>query len=195
MLDKADVRRRAQVLRDGEADRPRKSAVIRQRIEQLPEYRNAGVVASYIGINSEVDTRDLVVGRLAQSAATSVVYRVGIDLKLAFIHFFEELAQGTFGLWEPVPDVRQDPKRHCRVTEVDLFLVPGLAFDRRGGRIGYGRGFYDRLLARARADAVFLGLAFEGQLVSRVPMTDDDLPVHLIVTEKQVYRTDAADSS
>jgi 5-formyltetrahydrofolate cyclo-ligase len=76
------------------------------------------------------------------------------------------------------------------LEEVDLFLVPGLVFDREGYRIGHGGGYFDRVLARARPDALILGLAFEYQVIGRVPRDPWDIPVQRIVTEGQILRTD-----
>jgi len=87
--------------------------------------------------------------------------------------------------------VATDPERRCLPADVDLFLVPGLAFDREGGRIGYGKGYYDRLLGAARPGAIFLALAFEGQMVEDVPMLSYDVPVHLVMTERATHRPTA----
>jgi 5-formyltetrahydrofolate cyclo-ligase len=72
---------------------------------------------------------------------------------------------------------------------VDLFVVPGVAFDRAGGRLGHGRGYYDRLLAQARVDAPFVAAAFDCQLVPGVPVTPRDVPVDAIATELALHRT------
>ena len=107
---------------------------------------------------------------------------------MALIQSIDELVPASFGLLEPVPSVVADPERRCVPADVDLFLVPGLAFDREGGRIGYGKGYYDRLLGAARPGAVFLAVAFEGQRVEHVPMLAHDVPVHLVMTERSTHR-------
>ncbi len=188
MIAKSDLRARAKTARDAEPDRGPKEAAIALRVEELPEYRRARVVASYVGVNSEVATRGLIEGRLARGEATAVVYRQDGDLALCLIQSLDELAQASFGLWEPVPSVVADAERHYAPEDVDLFLVPGLAFDPAGGRIGYGKGYYDRLLGAARPGAVFLALAFECQMVDQVPMSPRDVPVNLVVTERATYR-------
>jgi 5-formyltetrahydrofolate cyclo-ligase len=71
---------------------------------------------------------------------------------------------------------------------VDLFVVPGLAFDRSGGRVGFGRAYYDGLLAKAGPQARFVAVAFHSQLVPRVPMLAHDVFMHAIVTEREVIR-------
>ena len=188
MNAKAELRTRARTARDAEPQRGSKEAAIARRVEQLPAYQRAGVVASYVGVKSEVATRSLIEGRLARGEATAVVYRHEGNLALCLIRSLDELAPVSFGLWEPLPSVVADPQRHCPPTDVDLFLVPGLAFDRAGGRIGYGKGYYDRLLGAARPGAVFLALAFECQMMGHVPMLPHDVPVHLVATERATYR-------
>jgi len=188
MNAKSELRARAKTVRDAESERDSKGAAIALRVEQLAEYRRAGVVATYVGVKSEVGTRSLIEGRLARGQPTAVVYRKEGDLSLCLIQSLDELAPASFGLLEPVPSVAEDPERHCPPTDVDLFLVPGLAFDVAGGRIGYGRGYYDRLLGAARPGAVFLALAFECQMVECVPMLPHDVPVHLVLTERATVR-------
>jgi 5-formyltetrahydrofolate cyclo-ligase len=175
-------------LRDGLANRAARSSDLQQRLVALPEYQSASLVAAFVGVRSEVETRPLLASRLAARQGTGVVFRTGGDLGVARILDLDELTEATFGLWEPRPEIASDPHRLCGATDVDLFLVPGLAFDLHGGRLGYGRGYYDRLLSQARPDAVFLAVAFECQMVPSVPMTTSDVPVHLIVTEDRVVR-------
>jgi 5-formyltetrahydrofolate cyclo-ligase len=188
MNAKSELRARAKTARDAEPQRGLKEAAIAVRVEQLPQYRQARVVATYVGVKSEVGTRSLIEGRLARGEPTAVVYRKDGDLALALIQSIDELVPASFGLFEPIPAVVADPERHCGPTEVDLFLVPGLAFDPAGGRIGYGKGYYDRLLGAARPGAVFLALAFESQVVEQVPMLAHDVPVHLVMTERSTHR-------
>ncbi len=187
MNAKSELRAQARAARDAEPQRDLKEAVIAVRVEQLPQYRQAGTVATYVGVKSEVGTRSLIDGRLARGEPTAVVYRQDGDLALALIQSIDELVPASFGLLEPVPSVVADPDRRCAPSDVDLFLVPGLAFDREGGRLGYGKGYYDRLLGTARPGAVFLALAFESQMVENVPMLSHDVPVHLVMTERDTH--------
>lgn len=188
MIAKSELRARAKTVRDAEPERGPKEAAIARRVEQLAEYRRARVVATYVGVNSEVATRSLIEGRLARGQPTAVVYRQDGDLALCLIQSLDELAPASFGLWEPDPAAVADAERHCAPADVDLFLVPGLAFDPAGGRIGYGKGYYDRLLGEAQPGAVFLALAFECQMVEHVPTSPRDVPVHLIVTERTTHQ-------
>ncbi len=192
MGTKQTLREEARSRREREPDRPAKSLAIQRRVEGLEEYRLARVVASYVGIGAEVETRGLLEDRLMREAPTAVVYRDGQTLGMCLIRSLDELEATSFDLWEPPRTLRLDSARQCSTVDVDLFLVPGLAFDLAGGRIGYGRGYYDSLLGNARPSSNFIGLAFQSQIVDRVPMTAHDIPVHMIVTELADYRASPA---
>jgi 5-formyltetrahydrofolate cyclo-ligase len=111
---------------------------------------------------------------------------------MCLIDSLDELEVNTFDLLEPPLTLRLNTARQCPPGEVDLFLIPGLAFDMAGGRIGYGRGYYDSLLANASPGSTLIGLAFDCQIVDRVPMTGHDVPVGLIVTESGVHQVNPA---
>ena len=189
---KQRLREEARIRRGGESDRSAKSLAIQHRVENLPEYQEARVVSSYVGIGSEVRTRGLLEARLARKSATAVVYRDGITLGMCLIDSLDELEVNTFDLLEPPLAVRLDTARQCPPDEVGLFLIPGLAFDLAGGRLGYGRGYYDSLLANASPGSSLIGLAFDCQIVDRVPMAGHDVPVGIIVTESGVHRVSPA---
>jgi len=93
----------------------------------------------------------------------------------------EGLVRGEYGIWEPSPDCPAvDP------ATVDLVVVPGVAFDPLGNRLGYGAGYYDRFLRRVRPDCPACGLAFEFQVVSWIPASPTDVPLDFVVTEARV---------
>ncbi len=188
MTTKAALRALALARRDAEPDRDRKSRRILDRVMALPDFGRAGTVATYVGVKSEVTTANLLRAAMSVGTRTAVPCREGGDLALYAIEMLGELEEAGFGLREPAARVRADPDRRVAPETVDLLVVPGVAFDRRGGRIGYGRGYYDRLLARCRPDAPRVGLAFECQLVEAIPMGPADQPMDLVVTEADVYR-------
>jgi 5-formyltetrahydrofolate cyclo-ligase len=94
----------------------------------------------------------------------------------------EELVPARFGLLEPDPN----RMRVASPNEADVIIVPGVAFDREGRRVGFGGGYYDRLLSGNGALAV--ALSYEGQLVEKAPVDAHDVPVDVIVTERAIYR-------
>ncbi|RLF39548.1 MAG: 5-formyltetrahydrofolate cyclo-ligase, partial [Thermoplasmata archaeon] len=93
------------------------------------------------------------------------------------IENLDDLERGAFGILEP-----QNKKIYT--GDIDIIIVPGIAFDFRGYRIGYGKGFYDRFLRGA--DALKIGIAYDFQIVKQIPEDDGDVPVDIIVSEKRV---------
>ena len=88
-----------------------------------------------------------------------------------------DLAPGAFGVWEPTA-----PRGRVRLRDLDLVLVPGLAFDRQGHRLGHGHGYFDRLLDRLPKTTATVGLAFRFQLLDRLPVDPHDRAVHTVLT-------------
>lgn len=181
-------RQQALERRRQQSDPERLSHRVWETLWAREEYRRAGVVMSYVGVRQELRTRPFL-PQIGQDGKTLVVpYCIEDRLGLFRLESLEELAQGYFGLWEPRPELRGDPERQVAPTALDLILVPGVAFDPQGGRLGHGRGYYDRLLAQVRPDAVLVGLAFECQIVPAVPCQTHDVAMDLVLTERTVYR-------
>ena len=140
-------------------------------------------VALYSAKGSEVNT-----GRIdafARGAGMVVAYpRVLAGARLLAFHAVtpDELAPAPFGLREPSADAPQ-----VAVAAIAAFVVPGLAFDRSGGRIGWGRGHYDATLAAASPSALRVGLAYECQLVDEVAREAHDEALNIIITEVATY--------
>jgi 5-formyltetrahydrofolate cyclo-ligase len=160
------------------------------RLLSLPELRAADCVAAYCSFRDEPDTTAILEGLLSAGKRLALprINRPAGRLDLYEVDSLEDLVPGVWGIREP------DPVR-CRAVppgEVDFVLVPGVAFDRTGGRLGYGRGYYDRLLAechRARGAVPAVAVAFDAQICARVPMEAHDIRLDGIVTETACYRT------
>ncbi len=156
------------------------AAQIRRNLADLPELRAASCVLAYAAFGVEVDL-DALLERLLGSGATVVLpYVEGDSLHCAPVGSLDELAPGFRGVREPPAPARQaaDPRL------IDVALVPGVAFDRRGGRLGYGGGHFDRLLAGLRPDAKVIGIAYHAQLVDAVPIEQHDRRVDMVATEE-----------
>jgi len=180
---RAEVRR----LRVGQPDKELLSQVIWKRLIALPEYENARRVIVYIDHRSEVRTRTFLADIWAAKKQVVVPYCEGDDLGLFRMEHLGELEPGTMGILEPQPKLRQDAARAVRLEPSDLIILPGVAFDRQGGRLGQGGGYYDRLLKDAPDGVVCIGIAFECQLVEAVPCMPHDMRVDKVVTEVAVY--------
>jgi 5-formyltetrahydrofolate cyclo-ligase len=99
----------------------------------------------------------------------------------------DELAIGMYKILEPKSALRLHPNKQVQATELDLIMVPGVAFDRTGARMGHGKGYYDKLLQHARLDAPLAALAFECQLFPEIPTAPHDIFMDMIITERAIY--------
>jgi 5-formyltetrahydrofolate cyclo-ligase len=166
-------------------ERAAASASIARRVEALLAQRVVAgdVVALYAAKGSEVETG--LIDTAARRAGLRVVYpRVVEGDRVLVFHEVQrdELVHSRYALLEP----RAEMKR-VALAEIAAFVVPGLAFDRTGGRVGWGRGHYDATFETSRMEALRLGLAFECQLVDRVPREAHDALVHFVITEATTY--------
>jgi 5-formyltetrahydrofolate cyclo-ligase len=162
--------------------------------------RSGQWLCSYVDIDPEVQTRAwlqawLEQGRepmgpglksLGEPVRVAVPYCLPQHLELFHLRDWGELQESRFGLWEPGRELRS-PERTVAPSQIDVFLVPGLAFDRAGNRLGYGKGYYDRLLKQKSPAALAIALAFSQQLYSTVPVQPLwDTPVDVIITEREI---------
>ena len=194
-MDKAALRREVLARRSALTDRASRSMAIESRLRSLSEFGRAGTIASYVGVGEEVATVGLIEEALARNITIAVPWRAGSDLHLARILSLAELVPVSFGLLEPPPGLAASTARVVAPEDAGLLLIPGVAFDREGGRLGHGKGFYDRLLARAGLGPLRIALAFDCQVVERVPMEAGDERMDLVVTEEAVYRVSARTAS
>ncbi len=156
-------------------------------VTAIGELPTGSVVALYAAKGSEVDTaaldaharaRGWVVAypRVVAGSRVLVFHAAGID---------ELVTVGGLGLREPAVGTPA-----VSIGDIAAFVIPGIAFDRKGGRVGWGRGHYDATLATAAVDVKRVGLAFECQLIDHVPDEDHDVGLDIICTEAATYRVD-----
>lgn len=186
-VSKAEIRARALENRCRLLDREARSSAVCTRFWELPLFSDSQAVLAYMSVRDEVITTELVDRLLASNKRTVVPYCVGDELRLFLLSSLAELELGTFGILEPRQSLRSLPEKCIEPRELDLLAVPGVAFDRSGGRVGHGRGYFDGLLQQVRPDAFSIGLAFECQLFDQVPMDTHDVQLDAIVTEEAVY--------
>jgi 5-formyltetrahydrofolate cyclo-ligase len=184
---KAAIREQARKNRVAQPDKDALSAAIVRTFESLPEYAAAKTVMYYVDVRSEVRTRQALPAAIAGSKKIAVPYCVDGYLRLFHLTRMEDLATGMYGILEPRDELRDLPEKKVDVKEVDLIMVPGVAFDRRGARMGNGLGYYDKLLENARPDAALVAIAFECQLFPEIPVGEHDIFMHKLVTEAGVY--------
>lgn len=189
---KAELRRKAYDRRNGQVGKDELSRLICDKFTTLESYRQSETVMWYLHCRSEVRTLPAVARALCENKKTVVPYCTrDLDgnkiLGLWRLEDLSELVPGTWGILEP-PRIRWDEtERKVHPQSLDLIMVPGVGFDRQGGRIGNGAGYYDRLLQSVRKDAVVAGVCYESQIFSNLPMAAHDVYMDRVITEKNVY--------
>ncbi|MGH3089640.1 MAG: 5-formyltetrahydrofolate cyclo-ligase [Rubrobacteraceae bacterium] len=187
MLRETKSRLRREVLhrRDTltESKRAAGSAEILRKVRGLAAYREANVVLAYSSFGSELRTAGFLRSVL-EEGKTLALPRIDREKKLLNLHAVrnldEDLEPGVWGIREPGADLPA-----VDLAEVDIALVPGVAFDARGGRLGHGAGFYDRLLGSSKKRPLLVAGAFEVQMVEGVLMAAHDIPMDLVATESR----------
>jgi 5-formyltetrahydrofolate cyclo-ligase len=157
------------------------SIAIAERLLALPELAETRTVLLHAALRDEVDLAAVIGPLLARGVRTLFPRVRGTELELVAAADLRTLQLGYRGIMEPVgPAI--DP------TVIDAAIVPGVAFDPQGGRLGQGGGHYDRLLPRLPPDAVRIGVCFACQVVPAVPREPHDVPMHLVVHERRTHR-------
>jgi 5-formyltetrahydrofolate cyclo-ligase len=192
MDSKACLRRRLVAQRGTLSKRAilQKSAAIAGHVMRLPAFYASQTLMAYLALAQEVQTWRLI--EAARQQHKRIVVPVIEGNALVAVELPIDKAQlqcGAYGILEP-----RCKQAAIRPEEIDFVLVPGLAFDRQGGRVGFGRGYYDRFLCQLPVTARFCGLAFNMQVVSHVPCMPYDICMHYVATEEGIMHcfTDSA---
>lgn len=181
MRTKADFRARAKMLRTQHADDPPASFLATAK--QLPVFVDASAVAIYLRCGVEASTEDIIAYGHTNGK------RIGVPVwtpetgvyTFCDLHRGDRLVPGRMNIREPAD------KRPADSTIYDIFLVPGLLFDTHGTRIGHGKGYYDRLLAKRHPRAVIAALAFDWQITTeRLPYEPHDISMDVLITPTRV---------
>jgi 5-formyltetrahydrofolate cyclo-ligase len=161
------------------------SAAITERLLQLPEYRQAGTVLGYMNFGAEFAS-ELWVARVLADGKRLALPKVNRHTNHLDLYWVEDpenqLAAGLWGIREPVVERCE---RLDNPNEVEFALLPGVAFTRDGARLGYGGGFYDKLLAGMTQRPVLVAAAFAMQIVEQLPQEATDIKVEWIITEQE----------
>ncbi len=161
----------------------RKNNLVLEKLKRTPEFRKSMALMFYVAMSGEVDTKSLLLEVLREGREVAVPYvdRKTNSLISVQIHNPEQdLHPGTYGILEPKPDLicPFDPNR------LDLVLVPGVAFDRQGHRLGRGKGYYDRFLKTLPPHVKCFGLAFDFQVFKSVPIENFDVSMDRIIANE-----------
>jgi 5-formyltetrahydrofolate cyclo-ligase len=185
---KREARARARQARDQVIASERRTAAeqLAEALLALPELAAVSVVLAYASLPNELDPA-LAVLRLRQRGARIAYPRIespGV-LGMHYVDHEVELEPGPFGLAQPKSHALRAPHE-----AIDAVIVPGVAFDVRGTRLGYGGGYYDRLLPLCRPDCIRIGIAFDEQLLEHIPAEHHDACVDVVVTPQRTIRPD-----
>jgi len=187
---KQELRNRYLSYRNGlsAAKRKEKSEEIQKRLKQEPAFQKAEAVLVYMDYRSEVETSALVEELLYSGEKRIFAPKVeGMNIRFYEIISMEDLKEGYQGIREPEADGQRLFTQEMSQELKTLILVPGAVFDRQRGRMGYGKGFYDRYLAAFPA-LNSVALAFECQIAKKVPEETHDKKTDMIITEAGVIK-------
>lgn len=175
------LQKRDSIAKDLKAE---KDISILQRIIMLPEFSDAKTILFYASFRSEADTMDMIKLslHLGKLAVLPRVCKKEHILKLYEIKNMDELARGYMWILEP----SVDEARLRKLSDIDLVIIPGAAFDTQGNRLGYGAAYYDKLLATLERKIPIIAPAYEEQVVEKIPAEPHDIKVDKIITDKRV---------
>lgn len=165
-----------------ESERSKKDSAIKGKMFSLPEFKKAKIILFYVSIRGEVRTDKMISESLEKGKRILVPFA---DLKnktllISEINDLDELSPGAFGIPEP-----KNPKEFP-LERIDIVVIPGIAFDMKGNRVGYGMGFYDRFLKTLKPHVHKIALSYGLQIVSGIPTDGEDVRVNKIITEKEI---------
>ena len=159
-----------------------KSKQLMERFTGLAAYEDAKVIMAFVPFRNEVDTRYLVEKGMADGKQMLVPLTITKERKMIPSHLLdwdEDLVPGAYGIPEPAAD----KVRPVEPEQIDLVIVPGVAFDLQGNRLGYGGGYYDRFFEVLQPDCKLVAIGFELQIVPEIPVEEWDQQVDGLVTE------------
>ena len=186
MDNKKNLRYKIQIARDKipEEIRIEKTRQIAANFIKTDEYRKAKAVLIYYPFRSELDTT-IILKKAQKDGKKIILPRVlGDRLDLYFVENLKtQLEKGNFGIMEPITNICKS----ASISDIDLAVIPGVCFDKNFNRIGYGGGFYDRLIPLLHKGIKKISLCFEMQVIDRIPVSCHDVKVDKIITESNTY--------
>ena len=193
MERKNKMRRQAYDRRNAQEDKDEISARACQKFMALPEYQRAKTAMWYIDCRSETRTKPELLEEVAKGEKKIIVPYCTEDengenkLGLWWMESLEEMVVGKWNILEPPRELWGNPEKEVEPEDLDIIMVPGVGFDRKGGRMGNGQGYYDRLLEKARPDCPLVALCYESQLFDEVLVAPHDVYMDMVITEDAVY--------
>ncbi len=188
LLDKKSLRKEIIFRRDSIPSdiKEVKDRAIEKQLTGLKSFQDARTILFYASFRSEVNTEKLIRESLEGLRITVLprVVKINDTLKLYVIRNWADLAPGSWGILEPI----EARERELQAVDIDIVLAPGVAFDESCNRLGYGKGYYDKLLSARGSSAhkpLIVGLAYEEQIVSSLPCNPHDIKMDIVITDKR----------
>jgi len=179
MLTKAQIRSKIllKLKTQKEEDRNRKSKLIQDKLLRNKVFRKAKIVMFYIAFGGEVNTEEMIreAKKIGKLICVPICRKDKEIMQPAILEDHAKLKVGPYGVWEPVAETLVKPE------DLDLVITPGLAFDKKGNRLGRGKGYYDRFLSKLSDRAPSIGLAFDFQILPLIPTTSHDVSVNKVI--------------
>ncbi|MBC2582550.1 5-formyltetrahydrofolate cyclo-ligase [Clostridium sp. DJ247] len=161
-------------------EKKRLDNIVFQKVINSSEYKDAKVIFLFVSYKDEIDTHRIIEQALRDEKIVCVPKTISMKEGMNAIQIkdFQDLVEGNYGILEP--------KNHELIVKesiIDVSFLPGLAFDERGGRVGYGGGFYDRFLIKTRSHSKKIGIGYSFQVIDEVPMEKHDMFIDGIITD------------
>lgn len=162
-------------------EQSKKSKEIKEKLFNLKEFNYAKTVLFYVSYNGEVNTHEMIKEALNVKKIVVPISNIEDEtLNLSVLEDFYDLEISSYGILEP----KKECIKKVSINDIDLIIIPGVAFDINGNRMGHGQGYYDKLLEKSKVAKI--GLCFEFQLLEKIPTESHDIPVNIIVTEERI---------
>lgn len=164
-----------------------KSDLIMNKLINLDEFKKSKTVFIYMNFNNEVVTSNLIKKMLSNNKRVVIPYtdtKNTVIIPSEIINLEDDLVLNSFGYYEP----SYEKIRIVEPEEFDLIVTPGVVFDEELNRVGFGKGYYDRILNKKRKDAKVVAVAYDFQVLNEVPTEEHDVKMNMIITEENIYK-------
>lgn len=177
-LNKVFLRKKYINIRNNIQNKKEKSRIIMNKVIDTDEYKSAKTLALYKSLDSEVDTSELIKYSFETGKIVALPRVEGDEIKFYRIKSFDEtMEKSKFGVEEPI----ENKENFITKEDIDLVVVPGVCFDMNGGRMGFGKGYYDRYLKDTTLKTI--GICFKEQITDKVPLSPNDVIIQKIITD------------
>ena len=179
-MNKSELRQALKVSRNNMTPEEvtEKSNKICDKVINSDFFKNAGIVMVYLSFKNEVNTRKIIEKAFAENMKVLVPITSGDDMYLSVLENLTSFKKGAFGIDEPSVINEWSGK-------IDICIIPGLGFDKSGGRIGFGKGYYDKFLSKN--SCIKIGIAYSDQIKENVFSEPHDIPMDIVVTEEEMF--------